>query len=307
MNMRLKGDWYVERLTRDEVHGHLVSRRVAKVKTPFQTAEVVDTKDYGRCLFLDGLVQSTESDEFIYHESLIHPALMLHPRPEKVFIAGGGEGANVREIIKHPSVRDVVMVEIDEKVVGLAKKFLGKWHQGSYNDPRLKLYYQDARAFLLKDPTRYDALFLDLCDPGEGGPARKLFTVEFYRLLRSRLTPNGLAAIQAGSANFNMAKGFSGVYQSLRKAFPVVLPYLVCVPAYVGPWAFFLAGNAVPRGASDMRALEERFQKRKLEGRTRFYDPAVHRAVFSLPPYYREMLGRGRSISEKNALLIKRG
>jgi len=307
MNMRLKGDWYVERLTRDEIHGHLVKRRVAKIKTPFQTAEIIDTNDYGRCLFLDGLVQSTEEDEFIYHESLIHPALLLHPQPRRVFIAGGGEGANIREIRKHPTVHEIVMVEIDEQVVGLSKKYLKKWHQGSYRDPRLKLYFEDARSFLMKDRSKYDCLYLDLCDPGEGGPAQKLFTVEFYRLLRSRLTPQGLAAIQAGSANFNMAQGFSGVYQSLKKVFPSVLPYLVCVPSYVGPWAFFLAGNHPP-GKNDISSvLRGRFKARRLSGKTRFYDPAIHQAAFSLPPYYWRLLAKGRPILEKELLRIERG
>ncbi|OGD30002.1 MAG: hypothetical protein A2Y56_05670 [Candidatus Aminicenantes bacterium RBG_13_63_10] len=306
MTARPKGDWYTEQLTYDERHGHLVKRRVEKIRTPFQTAEVVDTADYGRALFLDGLVQSTAEDEFIYHESLIHPALLLHSEPRRVFIAGGGEGANLREIFKHPSVREVVMAEIDELVVDLAKKHLRPWHQGCYRDPRLKLHFEDARAFLLKDKSKYDCLFLDLCDPGEAGPARKLFTVEFYAMLRRRLTPEGLVAIQAGSANFNMAKGFSGVCQSLKKVFPTVLPYLVCVPSFVGPWAFFLAGNRAWPKDPDIQTLCRRFRGRKLAGRTRFYDPAVHRAVFTLPPYYQDLLGRGRAISDKRTLKLER-
>jgi len=307
MELRLKGDWYVERLTRDEIHGHLVSRRVARIKTPFQTAEVVDTLDYGRVLFIDELVQSAEVDEFIYHESLIHPALMLHPEPKRVFIGGGAEGASLREVLKHPSIREIVMVEIDEQVVRLAQKHLWSWHRGTYDDPRVKLHYEDALAFLKRNAATYDCLYLDLTDPGEGGPAQKLFTVEFYRLIRSRLARNGLAVIQAGSANLNMSEGFTSVYQSLKKAFKLVLPYVVSVPVYVGPWAFFLAGNE-PLGRADSdRVLAQRFESRKLKGRTRFYEPAVHRAAFTIPPYYRELLEQGRSISKKNLLLMKRG
>jgi spermidine synthase len=307
MDVRLKGDWYIERLTRDEIHGHLVSRRVARIKTPFQTAEVVDTLDYGRVLFIDGLVQSAEVDEFIYHESLIHPALLLHPEPRRVFIGGGAEGANLREVLKHPSIREIVMVEIDEQVVRLARKHLWSWHRGTYDDPRVKLHYEDALAFLKKDDATYDGLFLDLTDPGEGGPAQKLFTVEFYRLIRSRLAKNGLAVIQAGSANLNMSEGFTSVYQSLKKTFKLVLPYVVSVPVYVGPWAFFLTGNEAPRGGDSDGILARRFKSRKLKGRTRFYEPAVHRAAFTIPPYYRDLLDQGHSISGKNPLLMKRG
>ena len=306
MKLDLKGDWYIERLSGDEIHGHRVKRRLAKVKTKFQTAEVLDTRDYGRCLFLDGLVQSTQADEFIYHESLVHPGLMLHPRPEAVFLAGGGEGAPLREIFKHPSVKKIVMAEIDRKVIDLSRKFLRPWHEDAFRDPRLRLLYEDARAHLEKNDSLYDVLILDLCDPGEGGPARKLFTVEFYRLLRSRLTPNGLAVIQAGSSNVNMLKGFSGVYQSLRQVFGQVLPYQVCVPAYVGPWAFFLARRVRSLDFQDRKLLARRFKSRRLAGRLGFYDPDVHGAIFTLPPYFRRLLRHGRTISDKSPLRLLR-
>jgi len=306
MKWDLKGDWFGERLNRDEIHGHRVIKRLAKVTTNFQTAEVIDTGDYGRGLFLDGLVQSTRMDEFIYHESLVHPGMMLHPRPESVFLAGGGEGAPLREIFKHPSVKTVVMAEIDREVVELSRKYLGPWHAGAFRDPRLRLFFEDARAHLEKNCEAYDVLLLDLCDPGESGPARKLFTVEFYRLLRRRLKPGGLAVIQAGSANLNMLKGFSRVYQSLRKAFGQVLPYQVCVPAYVGPWAFFLVRPVSSRADLDQALLEKRFKARKLAGRLSFYDPAVHRAIFTLPPYFRRLLVGGRAIRDKRTLRISR-
>lgn len=306
MDKRFPGDWYVERLTHDEIHAHLVSRRVAKIKTPYQTAEIVDTRDYGRCLFLDGLVQSTELDEFVYHESMIHPALLFHPAPRRVFIGGGGEGANLRELVKHSCLKEIVMVDIDEQVVALAKKYLWKWHRGSYDDPRLRLHFRDAREFLIDDKTKYDCIYLDLCDPGEGGPAQKLFTVEFYRMLRRRLTPGGLAVIQAGSADFNMSWGFSGVYQSLKKAFRLVLPYFVTVPSFIGPWAFFLAGNEPLGRGEDRTVIARRFRERKLAGKLRFYNPDVHRAAFTLPPCFQEMLDQGRAITEKGLLRVKR-
>ena len=306
MQIRFPGDWYIERLTHDEIHGHLVGRRVARIRTRYQVAEIVDTRDYGRCLFLDGLVQSTEIDEFVYHESMIHPALLFHPDPRRVFIGGGGEGANLRELVKHSGLKEIVMVDIDEQVVGLARKYLWKWHRGSYEDPRVKLHFRDARDFLIMDKTKYDCIYLDLCDPGEGGPAQKLFTVEFYRLLRRRLTPGGLAVIQAGSADFNMAWGFSGVYKSLLKAFRLVLPYFVTVPSFIGPWAFFLVRNE-PWGRGDGQAtIARRFKQRKLEGQLRFYDPEVHRAAFTLPPCFVEMLAQGKPITERGLLRVKR-
>ncbi|OGD09101.1 MAG: hypothetical protein A2Y86_02480 [Candidatus Aminicenantes bacterium RBG_13_62_12] len=306
MRLELKGDWYIERLTPDEIHGHRIKRRLARVKTAFQTAEVADTYDYGRCLFLDGLVQSTAADEFIYHECLVHPALLLHPRPETVFLAGGGEGAPLREILKHPSLKRLVMVEIDRAVVELARLHLPAWHGGAFRDPRVELHCEDARLYLEKSDDRYDIILLDLCDPGEPGPARKLFTVEFYRLLRRRLRRGGLVVIQAGSANVNMLRGFSSVYKSLRSVFPAVLPYLTCVPAYVGPWAFFLAGSPALLERPDLNLLARRFLSRKLEGRLRFYSPAIHAALFSLPLYIQRLLERGRLVRDRRPLRLKR-
>lgn len=304
MNELRRGQWYIEFLRKDEIHGHKVRRRVAAAKTPYQTAEVVDTHDYGRCLFLDGLVQSTEADEFIYHEALVHPGLMLHPRPETVFIAGGGEGAALREILKHPSVRRIDMAEIDVQVVALARKHLKAWHCGAYGDPRVRLHIGDARAFLEGSDAAYDFMVLDLCDPGEEGPARKLYTVEFYRLLRSRLARGGLVVIQGGSANINMLEGYARVYRSLRKNFRAVLPYRACVHSYVGQWGYFLAADALP--ASSPGALERRFRERKLAGRTRFYDPGVHSGLFAQPPYVRDILKRGKAITDRRLLVKSR-
>jgi len=302
-NMR-RGKWQIEFLRKDEIHGHKVRARVASVKTPYQTAEVVDTFDYGRCLFLDGLVQSTEADEFIYHEALIHPGLMLHPRPVTVFIAGGGEGAPLREILKHFTVRRIDMAEIDIQVVALARKHLKAWHRGAYGDPRVRLHIGDARAFLERTGAAYDLMVLDLCDPGEEGPARKLYTVEFYRLLRSRLARGGLVVIQGGSANINMLEGYARVYRSLRKNFRTVLPYRACVHSYVGQWGYFLAGDAVR--VPSTRTLGKRFRDRKLAGKTRFYDPEVHASLFVQPPYLRAMLKRGAAITDKRLMVRSR-
>jgi len=306
MRLELKGDWYVERLTRNEIHGHRIKKRLASVRTGFQKAEVVDTHDYGRCLFLDGLIQSTAADEFIYHECLVHPALLLHPRPETVFLAGGGEGAPLREALKHPPVKRLIMVEIDREVVALAGCHLRAWHRGAFRDGRVEIHFQDARRFLEHNPGAYDVIVLDLCDPGEPGPARKLFTVEFYRLLRRRLRRGGMVVIQAGSANVNMLAGFSAVFQSLRRVFPAVLPYISCVPSYVGPWAFVLAGGSSLAASPDRKLLSRRFSARGLEGRLRFYSPEMHAPLFILPAYIRRALERGRPASDRRTLRSKR-
>ncbi len=305
--MKLNGkSWYIERLRKDEIHGHKIRRRVSRLKTPFQTAEIIDTCDYGRSLFLDGLVQSTEADEFIYHEALIHPAMMLHRRPAAIFVGGGGEGAPLREILKHPSVRIIDMVEIDGRVVELAEKHLPSWHRGAYASPKVVLHIDDARAFLRRTERSYDVMILDLCDPGESGPAQKLFTVEFYRLLRERLAKGGLVVVQGGSANINMLDGYARVYQSLKKNFRIVLPYQACVHSYVGQWGYFIAGDRKRAMNASAATLKKRFLDRKLAGKTRFYEPAVHAALFVLPPYVKDRLRKAKAVSDRKPFTLSR-
>lgn len=286
----MKKKWYIENLNKNEIHSHRVRKFIAKVKTPFQTAEIVDTYDYGISLFLDGLIQSTELDEFIYHEALIHPALILHPSAEKIFIAGGGEGAPLREILKHPSILRVVMVEIDEEVVKLSKKYLLKWHNGAFDSPKVSLYYEDARKFLENTNDIYDCIFLDLCDPTERGPAQKLFTIEFYNLIKNKISKDGLAIIQAGSANLNMAKGFCRVYKNLKEVFFEVVPYQACVHSFVGPWAFFLASNTELKDYKNLKLITKRFKERNINEKLKFYSPEVHLSLFALPPYFKDLL-----------------
>jgi spermidine synthase len=301
-----KSRWFREFLTRDEIHGHHIKKIVARLRTPYQLAEIIDTFDYGRCLFLDGLVQSTELDEFIYHESLVHPALLMHPRPERIFVGGGSEGAPLREALKHPSIRQTVMVDIDQDVIRLARKHLRKWHCGAFKDPKVRVFIADARKFLEKDPAKYDCIFLDLCDPGESGPSQSLFAAEFYALVKSRLENEGLVVVQGGSANLNMAKGFPNVYQSLKHVFPHVLAYQSCVHSYVGPWAFFLAGRKELKADLSLEVLAQRFKRRKLAAKLRFYDPRIHLAMFTLPAYFQELLKTGKAISDKKPLSIRR-
>jgi len=306
MDKEIKVSWYYEQLTPDELHGHRIKKRIAEVITLFQKAEIIDTYDYGRCLFSDGLVQSTELDEFIYHESLIHPALTLHPAPQNIFVGGGGEGAPLREILKHPSVKKIVMIEIDKEMVTLAKKYLHKWHQGAFDNPRVKVLYQDARTYLKKTDMKFDCIFLDLLDPGESGPAKSLFTAEFYAMVKDRLTDEGIVVIQAGSANLNMIKGFSSVYRTLKHVFPLVLPYQSHIPSYVGPWAFFLASSSELKDHLDIKLIKKRLSERKLTSKLRYYEPVVHTALFALPPYFKSALKSGKIIKDNSLLLLPR-
>ena len=141
-------DWITEAITPNLLQLTEVSRRVYSGHTPFQKVEIVDTVSFGRVLLLDGKTQSTEADEFVYHESLVHPVLLSIPDPKRVFIGGGGEGATLREVLRHRSVKEAVMVDLDAEVVALCREHLATWHQGAFDDPRTTLVHDDALTFL---------------------------------------------------------------------------------------------------------------------------------------------------------------
>jgi spermidine synthase len=188
-----------------------IDRILASATTKFQTVDLVNLECFGRSLVIDGLMQSCRVDEFVYHECLVHPALLLHPTGTKtvdvpfarknihgyndhgfsgriVFIGGGGEGSTAREILRHKSVEKCVMVDIGREVVKFYREHLEENHE-AFNDPRLEVVIDDAKAWIENSDLKFDAIFMDLDDPLEGGPVIQLHTVEFYTFLKSRLNP----------------------------------------------------------------------------------------------------------------------
>jgi spermidine synthase len=133
---------------RGERIAYEVTATLLEIQTTYQAVGIYDTVSYGRALFLDGKIQSAEQDEFIYHEALVHPGLVCHPAPRRVLIAGGGEGATLREVLRHNTVQEAVMVDLDAEVVEAARRHLTKWHAGAFTDPRTRLLHADARAYL---------------------------------------------------------------------------------------------------------------------------------------------------------------
>ncbi len=196
----ISGKWYLETVFPDLA----VMLRVQKVlysgKTDYQNVEVLESDLYGRSLVLDGKTQSTERDEHIYHEALVHPAMLMHPQPRTVFIGGGGEGGTLREVLSHKSVERVVMLDLDREVVDLCRRYLQQHHQGSFDDPRVELLHQDARAYLENCDQQFDVMIMDLVDPLEGGTAYLLYTAEYYSIAKSKMNPGGILVTQSGPA-----------------------------------------------------------------------------------------------------------
>jgi len=296
--------WFLETTTPVEGHMHAILRTLASVRTKYQQMEILELADYGKCLVLDGRIQSSQADEFIYHEALVHPGLLAHPRPERAMVIGGGEGATLREILRHKSIRHALMVDIDQEVVEQCKRHLPEMHQGAFDDPRTEVRHDDARVFLEQTSERFDLIVVDLTEPLEEGPACLLFTREFYRLISDRLSPEGVMTMQAGMTKVGELGFFAAVCRTLREVFPVVAPYQTFISCFGTPWGFALASKgADPRGQS--AEAVDRLISTQIAGELGYWDGQTHAHAFALPKHVRDALEKqDRIITDKHPLII---
>jgi spermidine synthase len=296
--------WLSEKVSNNLVYQHRVEEVLYEGKTRYQSVRVVRLAALGVSLVLDNKLQSSERDEFIYHEALVQPAMIAHPCPETVFIAGGGEGATLREVLSHQTVKKAVMVEIDGEVTALSRKYLPGLSRGAFKDKRTELHHTEARQFLAQSKEKYDIMIFDLPDPIKGGPAYRLFTKEFYKIVLDRLAENGLISVQAGSASFTDLLNLTAVNHTLLSVFPKVATGVVNVPTYGGPWGLCFASRQLDPSRLSPSEVDKRIAARTLKG-LKLYDGLTHRGMFSLPLYLREALTKQRRIiTDKNPLYL---
>lgn len=263
----------------DEV---VVKRRTAAG----QELLIAETSAYGRTLFLDGLVQSAEADEALYHEPLVHPALVIHGAPRRVLVGGTGEGASIREILRHPTVDHVRTVDLDPEVVALCKQHLPAWSAGSLDDPRVEQRVEDVQATLAAArPGEYDAVFLDITDPVSDGPSAALFSTRFFATVLGALADDGIAVLQAGELDPIDLRMTRTVRSTLRAVFPAVVFAHTYVPSFHCLWGFALCSRRpLELAPADLAARVARL------GALRVYTPTAHRAMLELPPYLQARL-----------------
>lgn len=214
---------------------YLCDRVIYHGVSKYQTIDIVETRLHGKMLFLDGVAQSAERDEFIYHELLVHPAMFAHPNPEKVLVIGGAEGATLREVLKHQTVKRAVLVDIDGELVEICKQYLPGWHQGSFDDPRVEVVICDGRDYVEKCNEKFDVIIIDLSDPLEDSPAVFLFTREFYLSVRNCLTDHGCVGIQGEGVSPQEHTLHVRIVNTLQEVFPVVKPYVYSMHSFHRP------------------------------------------------------------------------
>jgi spermidine synthase len=299
--------WFYDRVSQNLIQLHSIEEVLYTGQTRFQSVEVIRTGGFGKCLVLDGKIQSSEADEFIYHEALVQPAMTIHSGPETVFIAGGGEGATLREVLSHNTVKRAVMVDIDAEVVELCRQHLLGHSRGAFDDKRTELYHIDAREYLAASRDKFDVMIIDLPDPIEEGPAYRLYTQEFYRLVQDRLGDDGIMVVQSGSASWTELLNFKAVYHTLQSVFDTVYAYQIDVPAFGGPWGFSLVSRNVNPLEFTPDEIDRRLAARGVSG-LKLYDGLTHQGLFSLPGHIRAELAQSdRLITDREPLYIYRG
>lgn len=254
-----------------------IERILFQKKSRYQQIDIVESPVFGKVLLLDGLVMTTELDEFVYHEMLVHPAMTLYPQPERVLIIGGGDGGTAREVLKYDEVQNVILCEIDEDVVKAARKYLPELSK-SFDDPRIEIKFMDGVEFVKETQEAYfDLIFVDSSDPI--GPATVLYSEEFIKNLKRTLKNGGIAVFQSESP-FTRLDIIKDLFDKLKLSFKFVKPYLASIPGYPdGTWSFLFASYV------DYREMVRKFP----EG-LRYFNEDVFKASFALPNFIKEKL-----------------
>lgn len=245
----------------------------------YQEILLLDTYEYGRMLVLDGAVQTTERDEFIYHEMLAHPALLYHPNPEKVLVIGGGDGGTVREVLKHPSVKEVHLCEIDKMVIDICKEHLPSI-SSKLSDSKVQIFVEDGNKFLDERKSSYDVILLDLSDPV--GPAEALFKRNFYQKVKASLKENGIMAAQTESP-FLQEEYFRTAVREVKAVFKNSKTYLAFIPTYpAGMWSFTIA--------SDFNDFSTLKNPNISNLNTKYLSDTILNSLFALPKFVSDMV-----------------
>jgi len=262
-----------------EVENVLLARR-----SEYQDLKVVESKHLGKVLVLDTIFQTSEKDEFFYHEPLVHVPMLTHPDPREVLIIGGGDGGGAEEVLKHPSVEHCTMIELDREVVKVAQEHLGFINKNVFNNPRFDLLIQDGFAYLQESDKQFDVVILDLTDPiGESVP---LYSEHFYRIVRDHLSPQGLVSLHMGMISHDPNLSAS-IFWTLRNVFPETQVFLNYVPLYGGVIGFALctaSGAVLSAEDVDQRLLERGITDMQ------FLNGETYRSLFALPNYVRDAL-----------------
>ncbi|MED4456068.1 spermidine synthase [Metabacillus fastidiosus] len=273
------GLWYTEKQTKNFGITMKIKQTLHTEQTDFQKLEMVETEEFGNMLFLDGMVMTSEVDEFVYHEMVAHVPLFTHPNPENILVVGGGDGGVIREILKHPSVKKATVVDIDGKVIEYSKKYLPSI-AGKLDDSRVDVQVGDGFMHIAKSEDEYDVIMVDSTEPV--GPAVNLFSKGFYAGISKALKDDGIFVAQTDNPWFTPDL-ISNVQRDVKEIFPITRLYLANIPTYPsGLWSFTIGSKKY----DPLEVGEERFH----EIDTKYYTKDIHKAAFVLPKFVNDLV-----------------
>jgi spermidine synthase len=277
-------EWFEETLHADWRQRIRVQRVLHRDRSEHQDLVIFESRDWGRVLALDGVVQTTTGDEFCYHEMIVHVPILAHGRAAEVLIVGGGDGGCLREALKHEGVARVTQVEIDASVIELSRRWLPSLSDGAFGDPKARVVIADGARFAAECPDRFDVVIVDSTDPQ--GPGAVLFTTPFYGDVRALLNPGGVMVTQCGNPSIRPDELTQTQAAQQAAGFALVDYYLTVVPTYVG--GAMALGFATD--APEMRNVSaDMLRGRGVPPGLRYYTPEVHVAAFAHPAW---MIGR---------------
>ena len=277
--------WFTETL-----HGSFQLRLFAEKtlyedKTGHQDLQVFENPRFGRVLTLDGIVQTTEGDEFIYHEMLAHVPILAHGAVKKVLVIGGGDGGMLKQVLRHENI-EATLVEIDEGVIAFCREYLPSIGENIFDSPRARVIITDGAKYVAETDDRYDVIIIDSTDPV--GPGAILFSAEFYKNCKRCLTPGGILVTQNGVA-FVQQEEVTTSYRRLKSIFKDVTFYVAAVPTYNGGFMTFgWATDNEELRKQPLSVIAERYAKSRIK--TGYYNPEIHLGSFALPNYVRELM-----------------
>ena len=270
--------WFTEKQTKNFGITAKINKTLHTEQTEFQKLDMVETEEFGNMLILDGMVMTTQKDEFVYHEMVAHVPLFTHPNPENVLVVGGGDGGVIREVLKHPSVKKATLVEIDGKVIEYSKIYLPEI-AGKLEDPHVEVKVDDGFMHIANSENVYDVIMVDSTEPV--GPAVNLFTKGFYAGISKALKEDGIFVAQTDNPWFT-PELITQVQRDVREIFPITRLYIANIPTYPsGMWTFTIGSKK-----HDPLEVEE---NRFFDIETKYYTKELHKAAFVLPKFVADL------------------
>lgn len=289
---------FVEALNEGFGYFYTIKKSLYRAATKYQQIELVDTDELGRVLLLDGITQSADKNDYMYHEPMVHPAMCAHPKPQNVLVIGGGDGGILREVLKYPTVKRAELAELDEGVVKFSSKYLKNIHGGCYDDPRVNVNITDGRKFVQEHPGEFDVIIMDMTDPF--GPSRMLYTKEFYKLTKRAMRGRAGIFVMHSESPVARPAAFSSIVKTLGSVYENVSPLYTYIQMYAVLWSVSVSSDGIDILKVSPDAINKKLKKFGMTD-LKMYNGETHRAMFTPYPYIDEILARrAKIITDKN-------